>query len=320
VPGRSRVTTVCDVDASAVARLAERHPHLETTTRLDDLLSAPAIDAVAIATPVRSHYELAMAALRAGKHVLVEKPITETSIEARRLIAEAERRGLTLMVDHTFVYTGAVQRMREIVRSGDLGRIYYYDSIRVNLGLFQRDVNVLWDLAIHDLSILDYVLDARPTAISAIGTRHVAGSPENVAYLSLFLDGGAVAHVNVNWLAPVKLRQTLIGGSRKMIVFDDLQPSEKLRVYDKGITVRETPGEIHELLIGYRAGDMWAPQLPTREALLTEAEHFVECVETGRAPTTDGAMALRLVEILEHATLSMSQQGRPVAIDGRLAA
>jgi predicted dehydrogenase len=316
VPGRSRVTMACDIDAAAAARLAERHPDLKTTTRVDELLAGAEIDAVAIATPVRSHYELAMAALRAGKHVLVEKPITETSEQARRLIDEAGRRGAVLMVDHTFVYTGAVRRIRDIVRSGDLGQIYYYDSIRVNLGLFQRDVNVLWDLAIHDLSILDYVLDARPTAISAVGTKHVAGSPENIAYLSLFLAGGAVAHINVNWLAPVKVRQTLIGGSRKMIVFDDLQPSEKLRIYDKGITVRESPGEIHQLLIGYRTGDMWAPQLPTREALVAEAEHFIDCIETGGAPVTDGAMGLRLLEILEHATLSMSQQGCPVAIDG----
>jgi predicted dehydrogenase len=317
IPGRCRVASVCDLDTAALARISERYPSVGTTTRFDDLLAAAEIDAIAIATPVRSHYELAMAALQAGKHVFVEKPITETSDQARRLITAADRRGVILMVDHTFIYTGAVQRIRELVRSGDLGKVYYYDSTRVNLGLFQKDVNVIWDLAIHDLSILDYVMEGTPTVVSAVGTRHVAGSPENVAYLSLFLSDGAVAHINVNWLAPVKVRRTLIGGSHKMIVYDDLQPSEKLRVYDKGITLSESSSDsdIRHLLIGYRTGDMWAPRLSMHEALVAEAEHFVDCIETGRAPVSDGAMGLRLVEILEHATQSMSQQGCPVTIE-----
>jgi predicted dehydrogenase len=317
VPGRSRVTMACDLDAAALARIADRYPDLRVTSHFEELLGASEIDAVAIATPVRSHYELASAVLRAGKHVLVEKPITENSDQARRLIAEAERRGLVLMVDHTFIYTGAVQRIFDIVRAGDIGKVYYYDSIRVNLGLFQHDVNVLWDLAIHDLSILDYVISARPVAISAVGKSHIGGSPENVAYLSLFLSDGAVAHINVNWLAPVKVRQTLIGGSEKMIVYDDLQPSEKLRIYDKGVTLRECDlaTELHEIRIGYRTGDMWAPHLSPREALLVEAEHFVNCIEAGLAPLTDGAMGLRLVETLEHATTSMRRQGYPVNIE-----
>jgi predicted dehydrogenase len=315
IPHRSRIAAVCDRDVAALARMVDRYPAVRTTTRFDELLATPQIDAIAIATPVCTHYELAIAALRSGKHVLVEKPIAETSDQARRLIAEADRRGLTLMVDHTFVYTGAVQRIRQTVRSGDLGKVHYYDSIRVNLGLFQHDVNVLWDLAIHDLSILDHVMDGTPVAISAVGKSHVAGSPENVAYLTLFLSDNAVAHINVNWLAPVKLRQTLIGGSQKMILYDDLQPSEKVRIYDKGITIDGSPGAIHEFRIGYRAGDMWAPQISTREALVTEAEHFVDCIETGERPITDGAMGLRLVEILEHATLSMSRQGSPVEFE-----
>jgi predicted dehydrogenase len=314
IPDRSRVVAISDLDPCNLRRAAERHPAARTTARADELIRAPDVDAVAIATPVRSHFELAEAALAAGKHVLVEKPMTETADQGKRLMDEAGRRGLVLMAEHTFIYTGAVQRMREIVRSGDLGKIYYYDSIRVNLGLFQSDVNVLWDLAIHDLSILDYVMDARPEAVSAVGISHIPGSPENLAYISLFLPDNAVAHINVNWLAPVKIRQTFIGGSRKMIIFDDMVPSEKLRVYDKGITVGATPDSIYEARVGYRAGDMWAPQLPTREALATEAEHFLNCLETGRRPITNGAMGVRLVEILERASMSMRLQGRPVRV------
>ncbi len=240
--------------------------------------------------------------------------MTETTEQGRRLVDEAERRGLVLMAEHTFVYTSAVQRIREIVASGGLGKIYYYDSIRVNLGLFQSDVNVLWDLAIHDLSILDFIMDARPEAVSAVGVSHVPGAPENVAYISLFLPDNAVAHINVNWLAPVKVRQTFICGSQKMIIFDDLMPSEKLRVYDKGITIGQTPDSLREALIAYRTGDMWAPQLSTREALATEAEHFLSCIETGGTPITDGVMGVRLVEVLEGASASMRMQGRPVRL------
>jgi predicted dehydrogenase len=314
LPGRSRVVSICDLDPARLAVAGERYPGISLTNDASQAIGSADVDAVVIATAVRSHYELARAALGAGKHVLIAKPMTETSVQARALIEEAERRRLTLLVDHTFVYASAVRRMGEIIRAGELGEFYYYDSTRVNLGLFQPDVSVLWDLAIHDLSILDYALDARPLAVSVTGVSHIQGSPENLAYITLFLPQGAIAHINVNWLAPIKLRQTLVGGSRKMIVYDDLQPSEKLRVYDKGVTLSASANEALEARIGYRLGDMTAPLLASREPLANEAEHFLDCIETGAAPITGGAMALRLIELLERATLSMGQRGRLVEV------
>ena len=257
-----------------------------------------------------------MAALRAGKHVLVEKPLASDSTEAGRLIDEAASRRLVLMVDHTFVYTGAVQKMRELTRAGELGDIYYYDSVRINLGLFQPDVNVLWDLAVHDLSIMDFVLQHQPTAVSATGLAHVAGKPENIAYMTMFFDEPLIAHVHVSWLAPVKVRRTLLGGSRRMIVFDDLEASEKVKVYDRGISLNPSPENIYQMLIGYRTGDMWAPQLAVTEALSVEAAHFIQCVTTGGRPTTDGEAGLRVVRLLEAATASMANQGRLVSVQG----
>jgi predicted dehydrogenase len=307
---KAYLQAVHDRDPTALQRAARRHPHARMVNDARELIAAPDIDAVVIATPVATHHELALAALRADKQVWIEKPIACTSGEARHLIAEAERRGLVLMIDHTFVYTGAVRRIRELVKAGDLGEIYYYDSTRVNLGLLQRDVNVVWDLAVHDLAILDYVLDEPPAAISATGVGHVPNSPETMAFLTLFYGSGALAHVNVNWLAPVKVRQTLIGGSRKMILYDDLQPSEKVKVYDKGVTVTPQGDALYELRIGYRSGDMWAPQLSTIEALRIAADHFVQCIEDASPPLTDGRMGLRMVELLEAATWSMRQRGQ----------
>ena len=314
LPGRARVVSICDLDPARLALAGERYPGIGLTKDFSQLIRAADVDAVAIATPVRSHYELARAALEAGKHILIAKPMSETSAQARILIEAAERRRLTLLVDHTFVYTSAVRRMGEIIRAGELGQFYYYDSTRVNLGLFQPDVSVLWDLAVHDLSILDYTLDARPLAVSVTGVSHIPGSLENLAYITLFLPQGAIAHINVNWLAPIKLRQTLVGGSRKMIVYDDLQPSEKLRIYDRGVTLSPSPSEALEMRIGYRLGDMTAPLLASREALANEAEHFLDCIESGAAPITGGPMALRLIELLEHVTLSMRQWGRLVEL------
>src|SRR5260370_20506011 len=229
---------------------------------------------MASATPVSTHYELARQALEAGKHVLVEKPMAASCAEAERLIELAERRGLVLMVDHTFVYTGSVQKIKELGDAGELGHLYYWDSTRVNLGLFQHDVSVLVDLAVHDLSIMDYVLGARPVAVSATGIAHVPGQPVNTAYLTLFFDGDLLAHFHVNWLAPVKVRRTLIGGDRQMIVYDDIEPSEKVKVYDKGITLNAGQEEIYQSLVGYRTGDMWAPQVSLTEGLHTEVAHF----------------------------------------------
>lgn len=307
----ARVAMISDRRPEALARAAARFPGARLSADHRDLLNDPAIDAVAIATPVHTHFELAHAALRAGKHVWLEKPMCQTSTEARRLIDESDRRALVLLIDHTFIYTPAVRKVAELIAADELGDVYYYDSTRVNLGLFQNDVNVIWDLAVHDFSILEHVVKARPVAVSANGAAHLRDTPESMAYITLFFDSGMIAHLNVNWLAPVKVRQTLIGGSRKMIVYDDLEPSEKIKVYDKGVTVMQSPEQIYQMRVEYRAGDMWAPHLPAREALYTEAQHFVDCVMNGSTPITDGAMGLRVVELMEAASHSMRQRGHP---------
>jgi predicted dehydrogenase len=306
-----RVKTVSDLNLEALTRVKTRYPTIDVTTDCQTIFADPEIDAVAIATPVSTHFSLALAALRAGKHVLVEKPITTTSAEAKRLIEEAQRRRRVLMVDHTFVYTGAVRKMAELLTRQVLGHLYYYDAVRVNLGLFQHDVNVLWDLAVHDLSIMDYILPFKPYGVSATGMSHIRGRPENIAYLTLFFENNLIAHLHVNWLAPVKVRRTLIGGGQKMILFDDLDPSEKIKVYDKGITLHShLPETRYDQLIGYRTGDMWAPKLDLTEALHTELAHFIDCIHSGDRPITDGEAGLRVVKILEAATHSLENQGR----------
>ena len=218
------------------------------------------------------------------------------------------------MVDHTFVYTGAVQKIRELIDSESLGDIYYYDSTRINLGLFQRDVNVIWDLAVHDFAILDYLLEKRPVAISASAAGFLPQSPENMAYLSVYFEDGALAHLNVNWLAPVKVRQTLIGGSRRMVIYDDMQTSEKIKVYDRGVAVTADPKEAYDRMVSYRLGDMWAPAISAKEALVTEMQQFARCIETGSASVTDGQSGLRVVEMLAAASLSTALRGQPMEL------
>ena len=313
-PG-SRVVAVSDLSPERLQRVTHRYPGVATTTDADALITNPAVDAVVIATPVATHFDLAMRALAAGKHVWVEKPLAATSDEARRLRDEAATRRRVLMVDHTFVYTGAVRKIGELVRAGALGDLYYYDSVRVNLGLFQSDVDVMWDLAVHDLSIMDYVLDARPRAVSALGSAHVPGRTANVAYLTCLFEDSLIAHFHVNWLAPVKVRRTLIGWEKQMIVFDDLEPSEKVRVYDKGITVDPGLQGRHEMLVSYRTGDMWAPQLDATEALSGAARDFLGSIDTGDEPVTSSAVGLRVVRILEAATKSMHHQGQLIELD-----
>ncbi|MEA3274500.1 MAG: Gfo/Idh/MocA family oxidoreductase [Pseudomonadota bacterium] len=310
----TEVGAVADLDEQRLGLAKRRFPAIEVTTDFHTLVSSGNIDAVAIATPVSSHYELAIQALRAGKHVFIEKPLTETAEQAERLIAEAEKRSLVLHVDHTFIYTGAVGKIRQLMEAGELGNLYYYDSVRVNLGLFQSDVDVIWDLAVHDLSIMDYVFSSRPAAVSACGMSHIEGKPTNVAFLTVFFEDNAVAHLHVNWLAPVKVRRTLIGGSRKMIVYDDLEPSEKIKVYDKGITMDGNKEDVYQQRIGYRTGDMWAPRLEVTEALQVEAAHFAQCVTSGERSLSDGQAGLRVVQILEAATRSLSERGRPVKL------
>ncbi|HKO97212.1 MAG TPA: Gfo/Idh/MocA family oxidoreductase [Pyrinomonadaceae bacterium] len=312
-PG-STVTAVCDLRSERLSLLQGRYPTIQMVSDCQSLFKDDSIDAIIIATPVSSHYELAMAALKAGKHVLVEKPLAANSEQGAELIAEAASRGKLLMVDHTFVYTSAVKKIRDLIASNALGEIYYYDAVRVNLGLFQHDVNVIWDLAIHDLSIMDYVLPMKATAVSATGISHIPGQPENVAYITLFFDAPQIAHVHVNWLTPVKVRHTLIGGSEKMILYDDLEPSEKVKIYDKGVTVSQSPEAVYEMLVSYRSGDMWAPRLDATEALQSEAQHFIDCVENNKRPETDGLDGLRLVKIVEAAEKSLRARGQLVEI------
>ena len=310
----SAVTRVCDRRKERLTTLGKLYPAMKTCSDSSDLINDAQIDAVVIATPVSSHFELAMSALKAGKHVLVEKPLAARSDQARALVDEAAARNLVLLVDHTFVYTDAVRKIRELIASGQLGEIYYYDAVRVNLGLFQHDVNVIWDLAIHDLSIIDHVLPSKPVAVSATGMSHVPGQPENVAYITLFFDAPQIAHVHVNWLTPVKVRHTLIGGSEKMILYDDLEPSEKLKIYDKGIDVTPEPEDVYKMLVSYRLGDMWAPQLHNTEALQTEALHFIDCIERNQQPETDGPAGLRMVNLIEAAETSLRDRGRLIEL------
>jgi predicted dehydrogenase len=312
----ARLAAVCDARPERLALVEKRYPGTRTFSAWRELVQDPAVDLVVVSTPVSTHFEMGLAALQAGKHLLVEKPMATNLDDCSRLIDEAARRRLVLMVDHTFVYTPAVRKMRQLVTDGSLGDIYYYDSVRVNLGLFQHDVNVIWDLAVHDVAIMDFVLPERPVAVSATGISHVPGGHENIGYLTMFFNSTMIAHIHVNWLAPVKVRSTLLGGSRKMVVYDDLEPSEKIRVYDRGITVNSSTSEdkVYKLLVGYRSGDMWAPHLENTEALAIETRHLVDCIEHGTRPFTDGEAGMEVVRILENGTQSMRERGRPIEL------
>jgi predicted dehydrogenase len=318
-PG-ARVASVSDLNPQRLQLAVGRHPCIQATSDAGELIQNPLVDLVAISTPVSTHFDLAMRALRAGKHVLVEKPLTCNSEDGLRLIEEADRRGVQLFVDHTFVFTGSVRKLRELVQTGELGHLYYYDSTRVNLGLFQHDVDVIWDLAVHDLAIMDYVLPMWPVAVSTTGICHVPGGTENIAYLTMFFEENVIAHINVNWLSPVKVRRTMVGGSRKMVVYDDLEVTEKLKVYDKGITVKNNPEALYKMLVGYRTGDMWAPQLDMTEALALEARQIVQSIETGVCLAMDGRTGLRVVRLLEAAAESMRRRGNLTELHKEMAA
>jgi len=309
------VKSVSDLNHGRQKLVKTRYPTIETMDEPEAMFADPEIDAIAIVTPVSTHFDLAMRALQAGKHVLLEKPLTQTVAQGEQLLAEAQKRNLLVMVDHTFVYTSAIRKIKHIIDSGELGDIYYYDSVRVNLGLFQHDVNVIWDLAVHDLSILEYIYPGKPTSVSATGISHIDGATEDVAYLTLFYGEKMISHIHVNWLSPVKVRRTLIGGSQKMIVLDELDPSEKIKIYEKGITVNREPEgieKVYKLLIDYRSGDMLAPHISNTEALRVEANHFVDCIEKNAKPETSGESGLRVVRILEAASESMKHNGKPV--------
>jgi len=301
------VLTVCDMSASARQRAQKAHPNLAICSDPAELIKSTEVDAVAVVTPVWTHYELAKAALENGKHVFVEKPFTSNTAQAEELIELAARKNLKIMVDHTFLFTGAVRKIKELLHENALGKLYYYDSTRVNLGLFQHDVNVIWDLAPHDLSIMDHLIEQRPEAIVATGQSHLNGH-EDVAFITIYFPDKIVAHINVNWLSPVKVRTTLIGGEKKMLVWNDQAADEQVKVYDRGVSVTSREG-VYNLLVNYRSGDMWAPKLERAEALTKELSYFVECIANGDTPMNDGEAGLRVVKMLEASNESIRQRG-----------
>jgi predicted dehydrogenase len=303
----SEVLAIADLSPTARNRAQKAYPGIKVTPDAGELLSSTDIDAIAVISPVWTHYELTKAALENGKHVFVEKPFTSNAAQGEELIELAAKKNLKIMVDHTFLFTGAVQKISQLLDEGTLGKLYYYDSMRVNLGLFQHDINVLWDLAPHDLSIMDYLIKSTPEAIVATGQNHISPH-EDVAFMTVYFPEKVIAHINVNWLSPVKVRMTLIGGEKKMVVWNDLVADEKLRIYDRGVNVTSRDG-VYELLVNYRSGDMWSPQLAHIEALRQELSYFVDCISTGQDPFNDGRAGLRVVKMLEAATESMSKRG-----------
>ena len=308
----ARVAAVCDKNPAALKRLHQTYPDIATTSDSSELLTSKDIDAIAVITPVRTHFGLAKAALENGKHVFVEKPFTSSTQQADELIDLAENKNLTIMVDHTFLFTGAVRKIRQLVEDGTLGGLYYYDSTRVNLGLFQHDVNVLWDLAAHDLSIMDFLIQEKPEGVIATGEKHLNGHVD-VAYMTMYFPRNIIAHINVNWLSPVKVRTTLIGGEKKMLVWNDLEADEKIKVYDKGVQMSTSEG-VYNLLVNYRAGDMWAPRVEQTEALRSELAYFVSCVQEAKKPHNDGQAGRRIVQMLEAADESLKQRGEMVEL------
>src|ERR1700726_2220150 len=297
---KADVVAVCDKSPKSLARLRRAHPEVPVTSDQMEVLTSTQVDVVAVVTPVWTHFELAKLALENGKHVFVEKPFTCTAAQAEQLIELAERKNLKIMVDHTFLFTGAVKRISQLVHDGTLGALYYYDSTRVNLGLFQHDVNVIWDLAPHDLSIIDHLIKEAPEAVSATGQTHLNGH-EDVAFITVYFPNKIIAHINVNWLSPVKVRTTLIGCEKKMLVWNDLEPDEKIKVNDKGVNINSREG-LYNLLVNYRSGDMWSPQVEQVEALKLELSYFIECIDANKDPHNDGKAGLRVVKLLEAAS------------------
>ena len=306
------VAGVCDLSPAALKRVAQAHPGVPVTTDPSELLTSTEIDAIAVVTPVSTHFDLAKAALENGKHVFIEKPLTATTQQAEELIELGLRKQLTIMVDHTFLFTGAVTKIRQLIDDGVLGDLYYYDSTRVNLGLFQHDVSVIWDLAPHDLSIMDFLIQSQPEAVIATGEAHLNGHAD-VAFITVYFPGNTIAHINVNWLSPVKIRTTLIGGEKKMLVWNDLEADEKLKVYDKGVQMSNGQG-LYELLVSYRTGDMWAPRVEQAEALKVELGYFVDCIAQKRTPFNDGVAGYRVVKLLAAAEKSLTERGKAIQL------
>jgi len=307
-----RLVAVADERPERLAAMRSKYTGVATSSDAAVVVEDPEIEAVAIAPPVSTHYELCRASLEAGKHVIVAKPLAATTVEAQDLKELAERAGLTLLVDHTFLYGAPVRKIRELLDRGDLGEPFYFDSVRVNLGLFQSDVNVIWDLAAHDLSIFMYLLQRDPRSVHAVGASHSPSELEDVAYVTLTCDDDLLAHCHVNWLSPVKIRQTLVAGSEKMLVWNDLLPDEQLRIYDRGVTISPDEDDVYKHLVDYRMGDVWVPHLERYEPLAAMVDHFVDCVCSGLTPLTDGDFGLRVVRLLEAATCSLRAGGSPV--------
>jgi len=306
----ARVVAVCDKNEGALKKVKKNYPHVEVLTDCREITTSPDVDVVAVVTPVSTHHRLSKMALENGKHVFVEKPFTATVAEAEELIELAEKNNLKIMVDHTFLFTGAVRKIKEIIDDGMLGKIYYYDSTRVNLGLFQHDVNVIWDLAPHDFSIMSYLIDEEPAAVVACGKSHV-NEMEDIAYVTVHFNNSMIAHFNVNWLSPVKVRTTLLGGEKKMLVWNDVSADEKIKVYDKGVDVKNRES-IYNLLVSYRSGDMWAPKVEQTEALKLETEYFIHCIVNDKTPMNDGHAGLKVVQLLNACGESLKSNGEVV--------
>jgi len=309
-----QVVAVCDSSPDMLKKARKTYPALEVSTDPASILESTNIDAVAVITPVFTHFDLARKALENGKHVFVEKPFTFTVQQAEELVELADRKGLKIMVDHTFLFTGAVKKIKELMDEGALGKLYYYDSMRVNLGLFQHDVNVVWDLAPHDFSVMDFLIQEKPVALSATGEIHYNGF-EDIAYVTVYCEQNVIAHFNVNWLSPVKIRTTLLGGDKKMLLWNDLEADEKLKIYDKGVEVTNREN-VYELLVSYRSGDAWIPRIDQVEALKLEANYFVDCVTNDKTPINDGHAGLRIVKMLEAANESLKGKGKLVELNG----
>jgi len=315
----AKLTSVSDTSEKRLKLAETLYPFIKGYRDPLDLIRAKDVDVVAVVTPVFSHYDLARQALENGKHVFVEKPFTATRAQAEKLIELADKKGLKIMVDHTFLFTGAVKKIKQVIESGDMGRLFFYDSVRVNLGLFQHDVNVIWDLAPHDLSIMCHVIPNKPIAVAAHGTVHFESNLADIAYIAIeFENNGFLAHFHVNWLSPVKVRKTLISGDKKMLVWDDLSSDEKVKIYDRGVEFKSTNGAakagIHELLVSYRSGDMYVPKIEGTEALRAEIEYFVRCLETNEEPFNNGRNGLQVVRLLEAADLSVNNNGRRIEL------
>jgi predicted dehydrogenase len=309
------VKYACDLDPERLERITLRYPSVIPTKNYNDLLRDKDLQVVAVVTPVHTHHRFVKEALEAGKHVFIEKPLAANSREAEEIVSLSQKKNLILFVDHTFIYTGAVRKMKEVISSGEFGDIYYFDSVRVNLGLFQSDVNVVWDLAPHDISIMDHLISEKPMNVAAVGGSHTDNGIEDIAYVTVKFDNGLIAHFHLNWMSPVKIRRIIIGGSKEMMVFDDLDPAEKIKIYDKGIILTKADKKlIYQNIIQYRIGDMYAPKIDNTEALKVVIDHLVDCITNKKNPITDGESGMRVVKILEAAEKSMKKGGAKVSL------